>query len=96
MLSHKEFVEQMLSNPEFKAEYDRLEPEFALLDELLRARAASGLSQAEIARRMGTKPPALSRMLAEVGDNKHSPSIATLRKYAEACGKKLQIRLVER
>lgn len=96
MLSHKEFVEQMLSNPEFKAEYDRLEPEFALLDELLRARAASGLSQAEIARRMGTKPPALSRMLAGVGDNKHSPSIATLRKYAEACGKKLQIRLVER
>ncbi len=91
MLSHKEFVEQMLSDPEVRAEYDRLSPEFALLDELLRAKKESGLSQAEIARRMGTKPPAVSRLLAGVGSNSHSPSIATLRKYAEACGMKLHI-----
>lgn len=94
MLTHKELRAKMFEDPEFRAEYEKLEPEFALLDELLRARASSGLSQAEIARRMGTKPPALSRMLASVGDNKHSPSIATLRKYAEACGLKLQVRLV--
>lgn len=96
MLSHEDFKKKLLSDPEVKEEYDRLAPEFTLLDELLKARELSGLSQAEIARRMGTKPPVLSRMLAGIADNKHSPSIATLRKYAEACGMKLQVRLVTR
>jgi predicted transcriptional regulator len=93
MRSHKELREKMFEDPEFRAEYERLSPEFTLLDELLKARDASGLSQAEIARRMGTKAPALSRMLAGVADNKHSPSIATLRKYAEACGMKLHVHI---
>ena len=93
MLSHEDFKKKLLSDPEVQKEYDRLEPEFLLLDELLRAREASGLSQAEIARRMGTKPPALSRMLSGVASAKHSPSIATLRKYAEACGMKLQVHI---
>lgn len=93
MLTHKEFKEKLLEDLEVGAVYERLEPEFALLDELLRAREASDLSQAEIARRMGTKP-ALSRMIAGVSSDRHSPSVATLRKYAEACGKKLQIRIV--
>jgi ribosome-binding protein aMBF1 (putative translation factor) len=95
MLTHKEFTEKLLSDPEVKKEYDRLEPEFSLLDELLNARASSGLSQAEIAQRMGTKPPAVSRLIASVANDKHSPSIATLRKYAAACGMKLQIHLVK-
>lgn len=95
MLSHKDFTEKMLADPEIKAEYDRLEPEFSLLDELLRARASSGLSQAEIAQRMGTKPPAVSRLIASVANDRHSPSIATLRKYAAACGLKLEIHMVK-
>lgn len=93
MKSHKQLAEQLLADPEIKAEYDRLEPEFSLLDELLKARESSGLSQAEIARRMGTKAPAISRMIAGVADNTHSPSIATLRKYAEACGMKLHVHI---
>ena len=95
MLTHEEFKKILLSDPEVKNEYDRLEPEFSLLDELLNARASSGLSQAEIAQRMGTKPPAVSRLIASVANDKHSPSIATLRKYAAACGMKLQIHLVK-
>lgn len=93
MKSHKQLAEQLLADSEIKAEYDRLEPEFSLLDELLKARESSGLSQAEIARRMGTKAPAISRMIAGVADNTHSPSIATLRKYAEACGMKLHVHI---
>lgn len=95
MESHKEFKKRMLADPESRAEYDRLEPEFALLDELLSARQQAGVSQAEIARRMGTKPPAVSRLLAGVASDKHSPSIATLRKYAAACGLRLEIHLVK-
>ncbi len=95
MLSHKEFTKKLLTDPEVKAEYDRLEPEFKLLDELLRARQDSGLSQAEIARRMGTKPPAVSRLISSVMNERHSPSIATLRKYAAACGLRLEIHMVK-
>jgi transcriptional regulator with XRE-family HTH domain len=65
-----------------------------LFDELLRARKAAGLTQAEIAELMGTKTPAVARLESGGGSNKHSPSIATLRKYAEAVGCELEIRLV--
>ncbi len=95
MLSHEEFKQKMLADPEIKTEYDRLEPEFMLLDELLRARKDAGLSQAEIARRMGTKPPAISRLMASVASERHSPSVATLRKYAAACGLRLEIHMVK-
>ena len=93
MLTHEEFVKQMLEDPEVRAEYERLAPEFELLDEMIRARMEAGLSQAEIARRMGTKPPAVTRLMGMVTDDKRSPSVATLRRYAAACGKKLVIRM---
>ncbi|MEE8428067.1 MAG: helix-turn-helix transcriptional regulator [Gammaproteobacteria bacterium] len=61
---------------------------------MLLARKRAGLSQAEIADRMGTKPPAVTRLESALGNGKHSPSIATLRKYAEAVGCILEIKLV--
>jgi transcriptional regulator with XRE-family HTH domain len=67
-----------------------------LFDELLKARKAAGLTQAEIAERMGTKTPAIARLESGGGSNKHSPSIATLRKYAEAVGCDLEIKLASR
>ena len=96
MLTHKEFVEEMLRDPAVKAEYDAQAEEFALLDELLRARRRAGLTQAEVARRMGTKTPAVARLEGGGGNQKHSPSVATLRKYAEAVGCHLMIRLQPR
>ena len=93
--SHDAMVAEWVTDPAFKAEIERLErEEFALLDALLEARDTSGLTQAEIAKRMGTKPPAVSRLLNSIASDKQSPSVATLRKYAEACGKHLEIRLV--
>ena len=41
--------------PAFKAEYDALEQEFSTFDELLKAHLAAKLTQAEVAKRMGTK-----------------------------------------
>jgi transcriptional regulator with XRE-family HTH domain len=61
---------------------------------LLRARKEAGLTQAEVAERMGTKTSAVARLEAGGGSQKHSPSIATLEKYAEAVGHRLEIRLV--
>lgn len=94
MLTHEEMVGKMLEDPEVKAEYDALEPEFQILDELLKAREEAGFTQEEVAKRMGTSRPAVARIEAGGGSKRHSPSIATLRKYADAVGCKLQIKLV--
>ncbi len=93
MLTHKEMVDKMLEEPAVRAEYDAQAEEFALLDELLRARRRAGLTQAEVAARMGTQTPAVARLEAGGGSRRHSPSIATLRRYAEAVGCRLEIRL---
>ncbi len=95
MQTHDEMRTELMSDPAFKAEFDRLAPEYELLDQLLRARKEAGLTQAELAERMGTKPPAISRLMNGLGSDKYSPSVATLRKYAKACGMKLQIQLVK-
>lgn len=93
MLSHKELKARALARADVKAEYDKLDEEFALLDEFLNARAAAGFTQAEVAERIGTTQSAIARL--ESGSGKHSPSLTTLRKYAHALGCRLELRLVK-
>ncbi len=94
MLTHAKLKARALADPEVKAAYDALEPEYKLITELLRARKKSGLTQAQIATRMGTTNTAVARLEAGGGRKRHSPSVATLRRYAKAVGKRLDIRLV--
>lgn len=75
------------------AEYDALEDEFALLDELLKARKKAGMTQEDVARAMNTKAPAVARIESGGGSQKHSPSIETLRKYAKVVGCRVKINL---
>ncbi|HDR8861134.1 TPA: helix-turn-helix transcriptional regulator [Burkholderia territorii] len=94
MATYKALRERALSNPEVHAEYERLNrEELALLDMMLAARRDAGLSQADVAERMGTQAPAVTRLERALTTGQHSPSIDTLRKYAAACGKKLVISL---
>ena len=95
MMTHNELKEKMLSNPEVKGEYDSLKKEFALFEELLKARTLAGLTQAEVAERMGTKTPAIARLESGGGNKKHSPSLSTLQKYAQAVDCHVEIRLVQ-
>ncbi len=92
MLTHKELKARALERADVKTEYDRLDEEFRFLDEFLKARAAAGVTQAEVAERIGTTQSAVARL--ESGRGKHSPSIATLEKYAHALGCRLELRLV--
>jgi len=92
MLTHKELKSRALERADVKAEYDRLDEEFTFIDEFLKARTAAGMTQAEIAKRIGTTQSAVARL--ESGGGKHSPSLATLEKYAHALGCRLELRLV--
>ena len=94
-LTHTELKAKALADPEVMAEYKRLNrEEFAILDEILAARREAGLTQAQVAEKMGTKAPAVARLEASLASGKHSPSIDTLRKYAHALGKRLEVHLV--
>jgi len=72
----------------------QLDTEFELLRQMLKARQEAGLTQAQVAERMGTKAPAVTRLESSLTSGKHSPSLATLRKYAQALGFRLEIHLV--
>ncbi len=94
MQTHDELIETLMQRHGVQAEVERLErEEFALLDLLLKARHEAGLSQAQVAERMGTLAPAVARLERALATGKHSPSVATLRKYARACGKYLFVDL---
>ena len=93
--THKKMVDKLLKNPAVKAEVEKLNrEEFAILDQILAARKAAGLSQAQVAKRMGTQAPAIARLESSLATGKHSPSLSTLRKYAAALGKRVELHLV--
>lgn len=83
MAKLKELKKRFMENPEFREEYARVEA-------LVRARAAAKLTQADVARRLGTTRSASARL--EGG--RVSPSFATLRRCAEATGARRTVGLV--
>jgi transcriptional regulator with XRE-family HTH domain len=89
----KAFKARALARPDVRREYEGLKEEFELLDEILKARTEAGLTQAELATRIGTTQSAVARLESSMG--KHSPSIGTLRRYASALGYRLQVHLVK-
>jgi ribosome-binding protein aMBF1 (putative translation factor) len=88
---HKAFLEKASERRGFREAYEALETEYALAREMLSARTRAGLTQEAVAVRMGTTKSAVSRLEAA---GKHTPSVASLKKYAEAVGCKLTIKLV--
>ncbi|TLU86015.1 MAG: helix-turn-helix domain-containing protein [Chlorobium sp.] len=88
-------AEKCAADREFKIVYDALEDEFVALAALLEARTAAGLTQKEVAKRMGVSQPVLARIESSLGKKNHSPSLDTLRRYAKACGMKLVIQMVK-
>jgi ribosome-binding protein aMBF1 (putative translation factor) len=83
----EEAIARWRKNPAYMKEYDALEEEFGLIREVLKARAASGLTQQEIAERMQTTQAAIARL--EGGGT--LPSTRTLKRFAKATGHRLKI-----
>lgn len=80
--------EMMETDPAYRAEYEALGPEFEMARALIEARSEAGLTQEEVARRMGTKQALVSRL--ESG--RLHPTTRTLERFARATGTRLRIR----
>lgn len=94
MRTHEQVIKKLMQRPGVREEVERIErEESALLDALLKARQEAGLTQAQVAERMGTQAPAVARLERALATGKHSPSVATLRKYVKACGKRLVLQV---
>ena len=89
--NQKAFLEKASKRRGFRKAYDALESEYALAHEMLSARTRAGLTQEAVAVRMGTTKSAVSRL---EGASKHAPSVASLKKYADAVGCTLKIELI--
>lgn len=81
---------QWQADPAFRQAYESLKPEFTIARQLIAARHRAGLSQAEVARRMGTTQSAVARL--ESG--RRLPAMGSLQRYATAIGHRVSLRLV--
>ncbi|MCX5902321.1 MAG: helix-turn-helix transcriptional regulator [Proteobacteria bacterium] len=86
----KEYSAEQMKNPEFKMAWKDLDQEFMLLESMIRMREKAGITQKELAAKIGTKQPALSRL--ERGGFRKA-SVETLKKIADALDAQLVIKL---
>ena len=82
--------DKMLSDPEVRDAYDAMSGEFDLAREFIAARVRAGLTQSQLAKRMGTTQSAVAR----IEGGRRLPSIKTLLRYAEATGSRPLVKLV--
>jgi ribosome-binding protein aMBF1 (putative translation factor) len=85
--SFDHFLKKQLEDPDVRAEYEALEPEFALIQALIDARAQAGLTQQQLSARTGIAQSDISKF--ENGNG--NPSLKTLRRLAAGMGMRLSI-----
>ena len=84
------YLKEQLNDPAFKEEYDALEPEFTIIQAMIDARKASGLTQKRLAQRTGIAQADISKL--ENGNA--NPSLRTLCRLAAGMGARLKIEFV--
>lgn len=87
MTKAKDLHKKWIKNPKYKAEYEKLAPEFELARVIIEARTKAGLTQAQLAKRMKTTQSVIARL---EGGRVH-PSTETLERFAKATGSRLKI-----
>ncbi len=90
MSEFDEFLAEQIKDADFRKEYDALEPEFTIMQAMIDARTSEGLTQKELSLRSGIAQGDISKL--ENGNG--NPSVRTLRRLANAMGKKLRIEFV--
>lgn len=90
MTKMSDLKRKWMQDPQFRAEYQKADADYSIIEALVRARQEANLSQADLARKIGTTQSAVARL--ESGNI--SPSISTLQRYAAATGTRLRLELV--
>ena len=90
MRSYKEYKEKALQNPEVKAEYDALQPEYDIIQAMIDARNAQHITQKELARRTGITQADISR----IENGTRNPSLAMVKRIAEGLGMQLRLEFI--
>ena len=87
MSTYKDFKKRLLKNKNIKKEYERLRPEYEVLDKIISLRIKSNLTQEELANKLNTKQSAISRLERGM----INPTMTFLNKLASVFGKKLVV-----
>ena len=90
MTNFNDFLNEQMKDPEFKAEWDALDPEFSVIEAMLKARKESGLTQKQLSERTGIAQTDISKL--ERGNA--NPSLRTLQRLAAGMGMKVKIEFV--
>ena len=88
-ISFEEMKTDMLKDEEFKIEYEKLKPRYEAIEQIIRARKEQNITQAELAKRVGTQKSNISRL--ESGN--YNPGLDFLAKIAESLGKEISVKL---
>lgn len=88
---HEAFLRKAKKRRGFQAAYDALAVEYAIASQMVAARSRAGLTQEAVASRMGTSKSTVSRLESA---GKHAPSLSSMKRYAEAVGCKIEIKLI--
>ena len=84
-------LKQQMQNPEFRAEYEALEPEFAIMQAMIDARKQAGLTQKELSERAGIAQSDISKL--ERGNA--NPSLRTMQRLANAMDMRLKVEFLQ-
>lgn len=87
MTNFDKYMNEQMKNPKFRKEYDALAPQYEIIEQIIRERAAQNITQKELAERTGLKQSNISRL--ESGN--YNPSVEFLQKIANGLGKELHI-----
>ncbi|MCD8224869.1 MAG: helix-turn-helix domain-containing protein [Clostridiales bacterium] len=87
MTNFDDYLNEQLKNPEFREEYDALEPEFSIIQSMIDARRETGITQKQLSERTGISQSDISKFERGGGN----PSIRTLRRLAAGLGMRVKI-----
>lgn len=90
---HEELKQSVLNDEEARAEYEAFKLQLDLANQMKKSREKACLTQEALAEKLHTQKSVIARLEAAGGRGKHSPSLKTLVKYANAIGCHLEIKL---
>lgn len=90
MSSYNDYKRKALENPDVKAEYDALQPEYDIIQAMIDARIKEGLTQKELSERTGITQADISR----IENGTRNPSLEMVKRLANGLGMRLKIEFI--